>query len=84
MRHACMATCATVLILMAAGSALGQSFVNWETPHIHPISLTPDGSKLLTVNLADGRLEVFSLANGTPRAIASVLRGTAVQAALLP
>jgi hypothetical protein len=35
------------------------SFVNWEDPHVHPLELTPDGTKLLAVNTADARLEVF-------------------------
>jgi YVTN family beta-propeller protein len=36
-----------------------EPFVNWETPHVHPLSLTPNGQKLLAVNTADNRLEVF-------------------------
>jgi hypothetical protein len=34
-------------------------FVNWESPHVSPVDLTPDGSRLLAVNTADNRLEVF-------------------------
>jgi DNA-binding beta-propeller fold protein YncE len=34
-------------------------FVNWETPHVSPIALTPDGSRLLAVNTPDNRLEVI-------------------------
>lgn len=41
--------------------ANAQSFVNWETPQVHPLDMTPDGSKLLAVNTADNRLEVFSI-----------------------
>lgn len=40
--------------------ALAQTgFVNWETGHVSPLALTPDGKKLLAVNTADNRLEVF-------------------------
>lgn len=39
------------------------SFVNWETPHVHPLDVTPDGKKLLAVNTADGRLEVFDISS---------------------
>lgn len=47
-------------------SALPQgSFVNWETPHVHPLDLTPDGERLLAVNLADNRLEVFDIRSGS-------------------
>ncbi|GAB5497410.1 MAG: hypothetical protein Phyf2KO_24900 [Phycisphaerales bacterium] len=47
-------------------------FVNFETPHVHPVDMTPDGSTLLAVNTADNRLEVFSLASGMPRSIGSI------------
>ncbi|MEM7376881.1 MAG: putative Ig domain-containing protein [Pseudomonadota bacterium] len=35
--------------------------VNFESPHGHPLDLTPDGSQLLAVNTAGHRLEVFSV-----------------------
>ncbi|MGH1490013.1 MAG: beta-propeller fold lactonase family protein [Acidimicrobiales bacterium] len=40
--------------------------VNYETPHVYPIDLTPDASTLLAVNTAAHRLEVFDVASGTP------------------
>ncbi len=40
-------------------------FVNWETPHVHPLAMTPDALKLLAVNTADNRLEVFDIGSGT-------------------
>jgi len=62
-------------VARASASALSQAetqalsdatkFVNWETPHVHPIDLTPDGDTLLAVNLPDNRLEVFDLSAGT-------------------
>ncbi len=45
---------------------VNSNFVNWETAHIHPLDLTPDGSRLLAVNTADNRLEVFDVSSGTP------------------
>ena len=56
-----MHTAVSVLVLGAASAAFGQSFVNWESPHVSPLDLTPDGSRLLAVNTADNRLEVFSV-----------------------
>lgn len=44
-----------------AGDATIPSFVNWESPHVHPLDITPDGSTLLAVNTADNRLEVFDI-----------------------
>jgi DNA-binding beta-propeller fold protein YncE len=49
-----------VAVLALGTSAIAQSsFVNWENPHVHPLDITPDGTKLLAVNTADARLEVF-------------------------
>ncbi len=47
-------------------------FVNWESAPVHPLELTPDGLKLLACNIADNRLEVFSLATGAPVWINSI------------
>lgn len=43
-----------------------QSFVNWETPHVSPLALSPDGSRLLSVNTPAARLELFDLSSGQP------------------
>ena len=48
------------------------SFVNYETPHVSPISMTPDGTKLLVVNTADNRIEVFNLIGRLLTSIGSV------------
>ncbi|MEE9533744.1 MAG: hypothetical protein V3W06_04945, partial [Acidimicrobiia bacterium] len=48
-------------ILLGATATFGQSFVNFESPHVTPLDLTPDGSRLLAVNTADNRLEVFTV-----------------------
>lgn len=37
------------------------TFINWESGHIHPLDMTPDGTRLLAVNTMDNRLEVFSI-----------------------
>lgn len=41
-------------------------FVHFESAHVHPAALSPDGSHLFVVNTPDMRLSVFSLASGTP------------------
>ena len=33
--------------------------MNWESPHVHPLELTPNGTRLLAINTPDARLEVF-------------------------
>ena len=60
------ALAATLLLSLAAPAAAQGGFVNWESPHVHPLDLTPDGARLLAVNTPDGRLEVFALESGRP------------------
>jgi YVTN family beta-propeller protein len=53
------------VVFVSVARAQG-AFVNWETPHVSPLTLTPDGTLLLAVNTPDNRLEVFTLAGGAP------------------
>ena len=48
------------------------SFVNYESPHVRPIAITPNQQKLLAVNTADNRLMVFDLASGSPTLTKSI------------
>jgi DNA-binding beta-propeller fold protein YncE len=56
----------------AAPPAAQDGLVNWETPHVSPLAMTPDGSRLLAVNTPDNRLEVFDLSAGKPRPSAAI------------
>ncbi|MEO1529039.1 MAG: beta-propeller fold lactonase family protein, partial [Planctomycetota bacterium] len=47
-------------------------FTNWESPHVHPLDLTPSEERLLAVNTPDARLEVFDVSTGTPVLIDSI------------
>jgi YVTN family beta-propeller protein len=49
---------------------VSSSFVNWESPHVHPLERV--GDRLLAVNTADARLELFSIASGLPYAAGSI------------
>ncbi|MDT7541843.1 MAG: hypothetical protein QOE33_1747 [Acidobacteriota bacterium] len=40
------------------------SYKNFEAPHVHPLALTPDGTRLLAVNTTEGRLSVFNVNGG--------------------
>jgi len=55
--------------------ATSASFVNWESTQAHPVALTPDGNTLLVCNTADNRLEVFSVATGTPVLVSEIFTG---------
>jgi len=52
--------------LINAGAAAPTSqFMNFESAHVHPIDMTPDGTKLLAVNTANNTLEVFQITGTT-------------------
>src|SRR5688572_33285940 len=42
------------------------TFRNFESPQVHPLALTPDGTRLLAVNSPNATLSVFQLTSGTP------------------
>lgn len=42
---------------------------------MHPVALSPDGTRLVVCNLPDNRLEVFSVTNGVPVALGNVSVG---------
>jgi len=63
------------LALVPAARARADSFVHWETPHVHPMDMTPDGALLLVVNTPDNRLEMINLGPGGAAAIDSVFTG---------
>ncbi len=69
--YRCFALLGCVLALALTAEAQS-SFVNWENPHVSPIAMTPDGTRLLVVNTADDRLEVFDATLGTPALVASI------------
>lgn len=53
-----LAVAATLLLVPAA---VHGGYTNFEVSHVHPIDLTPSGSRLLVVNTPDALLEVFAV-----------------------
>src|SRR6185295_5943634 len=51
---------------------LPSPFKSFESPQVHPLALTPDGTRLLAVNTPDHRLSVFQLTGETPILIAEI------------
>jgi len=51
------------------------NFFNWETPPVHPVALSPDGTKLAVCNLPDDHVEIFDVTSGTPVSLASIAVG---------
>jgi len=58
-------------------AASAQNFVHFESPHVHPLELTPDGATLVAVNTADARIEVYDVLPAAPflRHVGSVAVG---------
>src|SRR4051812_30364312 len=57
-----------LLCLLTAPTASAQAvpFKNFESPQIHPLAVTPDGTRLLAVNSPYGTLSVFQITSGSP------------------
>lgn len=70
----CLFFCFLVLLLASCNlfSPPSTTLVNWETPHVNPLALTPDGKTLLAVNTADNRLEIFDVTGPAPVLIGEV------------
>ena len=64
------------ITLLPVGSALAQvSFIEFESGHVRPIALSPDGSQLFAVNTPDNTLEIFDVGAGGLTFAASVYVG---------
>jgi len=50
----------------ALAQGLPGPFRNFESPQVHPLAVTPDGTRLLAVNSPNNTLSVFQLAAGGP------------------
>jgi YVTN family beta-propeller protein len=64
------------LLLLTSASSRAQftttNFFNWETAPVHPVSLSPDASKLAVCNLPDNHVELFDVTSETPVFIGSI------------
>jgi sugar lactone lactonase YvrE len=60
---ASLALC-TGLIGIARSQSPGGAFVNFESGHVRPLALSPDGSMLFAVNTPDNRLTIYSVGAG--------------------
>ena len=60
-------------VLLSAGLAAAQpSFVAFESGHVRPLTLSPDGTQLFVVNTPDNTLEIFDVGSGGLTFAASV------------
>src|ERR1044071_9937144 len=57
----CGLTCAEFFPASVSGASTGPSFVEFESGHVRPIAMSPDGTTLFAVNTPNGALEVFNI-----------------------
>jgi DNA-binding beta-propeller fold protein YncE len=55
-----------VWIQRVSASSSGPSFVEFESGHVRPLAISPDGNTLFAVNTPNGSLEIFDLSSGKP------------------
>jgi YVTN family beta-propeller protein len=55
-----------------AAEILPENFKNFEGPQVHPLALTPDGTRLLAVNTPGARLCVFDVTGDKPALVAEI------------
>ncbi|HXA44783.1 MAG TPA: YncE family protein, partial [Candidatus Angelobacter sp.] len=48
------------------------NFYNWETAPVHPVALSPDGTRLVVCNLPNDRLDVFDVTSGLPVLVGNI------------
>jgi len=72
---ATMILMAGLVQITAPAQAQTPTFVNFETPQVHPIALSQSGQVLVAVNTADNHLEVFDIKSGLPIRRGSVFTG---------
>jgi hypothetical protein len=53
------------LCALALSASAQTSFVEFESGHVRPLAMSPDGTRLFAVNTPDNRLEVFSITAGS-------------------
>src|SRR5262245_13371710 len=71
MRNAFLSVVGFLLVAVANAQQL-PTFVNFETPPVHPIAISTDGHTLAVCNLPDGRVELFDLTGALPAPIGDV------------
>ncbi|HWC99476.1 MAG TPA: hypothetical protein VG456_22105 [Candidatus Sulfopaludibacter sp.] len=64
--HRFLTSILTVALIAFGATSAGPAFVEFESGHVRPIALSPDGKTLFAVNTPNATLEAFSLTSGMP------------------
>jgi YVTN family beta-propeller protein len=67
-----IALCCALAVALLLPALARAAFVTFDTGPVRPLAMSPDGTRLFAANSPDNRLEVFSLASGSPVHVASV------------
>ncbi|MBL8000494.1 MAG: beta-propeller fold lactonase family protein [Flavobacteriales bacterium] len=59
-------------LVNTTGAVSTSQFMNFESAHVHPVDMTPDGTKVLAVNTANNTLEVFQVTGPALLNVASI------------
>ncbi len=59
-----IALIAALVLVWPAAARAQSSYTNFESHQIHPLEITPNGSRLLALNTPDARLSIFSVGVG--------------------
>jgi YVTN family beta-propeller protein len=70
-----MRLCVSFFTLLVLDSATAASFTAFESGHVRPLAISPDGTHLFVVNTPDNRLEIFDVNGGAPIHTGSVAVG---------
>lgn len=75
--RAAVLAAAALLTASTIGSAAAQppDFMTFESGHVRPLAMSPDGTRLFAVNTPDGFLEIFDLTGAVPVRTQSVQVG---------
>src|SRR5438093_8525480 len=60
---------------LVSRTTVNPDFVHFESSHVHPLAMTPDGNRMLVVNTPDNRLSVFDITGASPARVAEISVG---------
>jgi DNA-binding beta-propeller fold protein YncE len=66
---------AVVACIISKTNAQIADFIDFETPTVHGLDLSPSGRLLAACNLPDGRIDLFDTSNGLLRPVGNILVG---------
>ena len=71
--HPLLGQVAIAALFAATASAVPLPVADhFESPHVHPVEISPDGTKLFVVHTADHKLSVFDLTGSAPVLVGQV------------